>query len=149
MIAGVLIPEVSSPSPSPSPSCSLSPSPSVSSSLRGPCSGAPRLPCALPGEPRAPASRPRPRAPAPRSGGRTPRPGPAPCRAPPHALAVPWPRLGCAPLAVHPTTPVPAPVPRRPRAPRACTARVPSARAACFRACDRSRAVFNSRLNPF
>jgi hypothetical protein len=46
-----------------------------------------------------------------------------------------------------------APAPRRaPRpglAPSRARARVPSAHAACFRACDHSRAAFNPRLNSF
>jgi hypothetical protein len=35
------------------------------------------------------------------------------------------------------------------RVPRACMVRVPSARVACSRECDRSRAAFNPRFNPF
>jgi hypothetical protein len=87
----------------------------------------------LPGEPPSPASPPRPRAP--RLGralavrpGRAPPRGSldrAPDRAPARARA--------------PAT----------RVPCVCTARVPSARAACSRACDRSRAAFTPRFNPF
>jgi hypothetical protein len=108
-----------------------------------------------------PRPNPAPRAPRPhpaaRPGCARPRPSRAlPClgRAPwPHALAAPSATPLAAPPAVPPTAPsrappLPKPVPR-PRAPRACTVRVPSARTACSRACDRSRTVFNSRLNPF
>jgi hypothetical protein len=56
----------------------------------------------------------------------------------PVRLAAPWPCYGRAPSAARPgprpRAPLPEPVPRRPRAPRACTVRVPSARAACSRA---------------
>jgi hypothetical protein len=46
---------------------------------------------------------------------------------------------------MRPRTPLPEPVPR-PRAPRACTVRMPSARAARSRACDRSRTALNPVL---
>jgi hypothetical protein len=69
----------------------------------------------------------------------------APARAP-RALSRPRP---CPRPRPHAPLPAPVPVPWRPRAPRACTVCVPSARAACSCACDRSRAAFNSRLNPF
>jgi hypothetical protein len=131
-----------------------------------PASPSPCAPCPGPGEPvshrgPAPASPPRPRAPClprptpwPRAGGcawpRAPRPG----RAPAAVLRAlrPGPRpLGRVPRPcprLRPRAPLPEPVPRQLRATRTCTVRVPSARAAYSRACDRSRAAFNPRFNP-
>jgi hypothetical protein len=143
----------------------FSPSPSLSLSLLS-------LPFFSPARPPCPRSAP-PSAPHPRSP-LAPRPAPPP--RPPHALAppaspprpcaafgepLPWrlPSPAAPLLGREPLGPMPWPcAPRRAlgrarapatRVPRAYTVRVPSARAACSRACDRSRAAFNPRFNPF
>jgi hypothetical protein len=149
--------------PSPSPPRRAPPLPGEPLPVPG---GAPAL-CLRPPRPRPP--RPRPPAhprlvPAARpcasaclvlgGGGSAPARAPLPRRArrPPRALAPRSCPVGCALAArprPRPRAPLPEPVPRQPRVPRACTVCVPSACAACSRACDRSRAAFNSRLIPF
>jgi hypothetical protein len=149
VIAGVWIPEVNSPLPPslslPLPSCFFFPASPPMSSSRVPHWRAPPPSRPLPGKPLPGGPAPCP-CPCPRA----PRPG--------HALSlpqlrpsrVPRPRPGRAPRRAPDRAPaLPEPVPRRPRAPCSYTVRVPSARVAYSRACDRSRATFNSRLNPF
>jgi hypothetical protein len=137
------------------------------------------LPCALPSPARAPSPRappPRRRA-SPRRPAPSPRVAPSPAvpsRTRPHALSASGGspasrlrpparrRLGCPPRARRQSGPAPAapcasapgggssaPAPRPGLAPSRARARGPSARAACFRACDRSRAAFSPRLNSF
>jgi hypothetical protein len=99
-----------------------------------PCPGEPSPSQPLRGEPRPRRAPPLPGGP-PRRDPASSRPAP-PQRAPPCAS----PRTGGrAPVATprsRPRPPLPEPVPWQLRAPRACTVCVPSARAACSRACD-------------
>jgi hypothetical protein len=174
VIAGVWIPEVSSPLP---PSLSLPLPLSFFSHVRPfffprrPPSSSAARPCArrrsgpAPAAPLRVLARPLPyRAPvpatSPRRGPVRPRAAPGvPAARPGRALAArpdpvprapqprPIARLGRAPTRAPSRAPA-LPVPRS-RALRACTVHAPSTRAACSRTCDRSRAAFNSRLNSF